>query len=117
MSHCKGKHHTAICNDRNKEKGQETSNKSSGDQPLFAAKYFQVVYQVVVMNVDGIKCRALLDTGVGSSYISSSLANRLKKNPSQKKYKQMETMLHTLTTKVEVYEVEVLNLKGTLMQV
>ena len=52
--------------------------KSSGEQPLFLAKDFQVVYRVVVVNGDGIKCRALLDTGAGSSYISSSLANRLK---------------------------------------
>ena len=109
---CKGKHHTSICKDRNKEKEQETSDKSSGEQPLFLAKDFQVAYPVVVVNVDGIKCRALIDTGAGSSYISSSLANRLKKNPSRKDYKQIETMLHTITTKVEVYEVEVSNLKG-----
>ena len=110
--HYKGKNHTSICKDRNKEKEQETSDKSSGEQPLFLAKDFQVAYPVVVVNVDGIKCRALLDTGAGSSYISSSLANRLKKNPSRKDYKQIETMLHTITTKVEVYEVEVSNLKG-----
>ena len=104
---CKGKHHTSIYKDRNKEKEQETSDKSSGEQPLFLAKDFQVVYRVVVVNVDGIKCRALLDTGAGSSYISSSLANRLKNIPLRKDYKQIETMLHTITTKVEVYEVEV----------
>ena len=63
------------------------------------------------MNADGIKCRVLLDTGAGSSYKSSSLANRLK-NPSRKDYNQIETMLHTTTTKVEIYEVEVSNLKG-----
>ena len=64
------------------------------------------------MNVDGIICRALLDTGPGSSYISSSLANRLKKNLSRKGYKQIQTMLHTTKTKVKVYEVEGSNLKG-----
>ena len=31
----------SICNDRNKEKKQETSNKSSREQPLFLAKDFQ----------------------------------------------------------------------------
>ena len=66
---------------------------------------------MVVVNVDGIKRRALLDTGAGSSYISS-LANPLKKNPSRKDYKQIETMLHTTTRKVEVYKFEVSNLKG-----
>ena len=110
--HCKGKNHTSICNDRNQEKEQEASNKSSEEQPLFVAKDFQVIYPVVVVNVDEIKCRALLNTGAGSSYISSSLANRLKKNPSRKDYKQTETILHTITTKVEVYEVEESNLKG-----
>ena len=82
--HCKGKHHTSIFKDRNKEKEQETSGNSSGEQPLFLAKDFQVVYPVVVVNVDGIKCRALLDTGAGSSTISSSLAKRLKNNPLRK---------------------------------
>ena len=105
--HCKGKNHTSICNDRNKEKEQETSNKSSGEQPLFLANDFQVVYPVVVVNVDGIKCRAWRDTGAGSSYIFSYLANRLKNNPSQKDYKQIQTMLYTTAAKVEVYEVEV----------
>ena len=91
--HCNGKHHTSIWNDRNKEKEQETSNKSEGEQPLFLANVFQVVYPVVAVNVDAIKCRALLgallDTGVGNSYISFSLANRLKENPSRKDYKQI----------------------------
>ena len=63
------------------------------------------------MNSDGIKCSTLLDTGAGSSHIASSLANRLKKNPSRKDYKQIQSMLHTTTTKVEVCEVEVSNLE------
>ena len=109
---CKGNHRTSISNDRNKENEQETSHKSSGEQPLFVAKDFQVAYPVVVVNVDGIKRRTLLDTGAESSYISSSLANRLKKNPSRKDYKQIETILHTTTTKVKVHEVEVSNFKG-----
>ena len=40
-----------------------------------------VIYPVVV--VDGIKCRALLDTGAGSShmYMSAALVKRLNKLP------------------------------------
>ena len=64
-----------------KRNKKQTSDKSSGEQALFLAKDFQVVYPVVVVNVDRIKCRALLHSGPGSSYISSSLANRMKKNP------------------------------------
>ena len=32
-----------------------------------------MIYPVVVVVVDGIKCRALLDTGAGSSYASAAL--------------------------------------------
>ena len=83
MSTLQGKHHASICNERNKEKEQETSEKSSEEQPLCLAKDFQVVYPVVVVNLDGIKWRALLDTEARSSSISS-LANQLKNNPSRK---------------------------------
>ena len=38
-----------------------------------------VTYPVVVVNVEGIKCRALLDTRAGSSFASSTLLKRLKK--------------------------------------
>ena len=34
-----------------------------------------VIYPVVV--VDGIKCRALLDTSAGSSYVTAALVERL----------------------------------------
>lgn len=32
-------------------------------------------YSVLVIKVEGIKCGALIDTGLGSSYASSSLIN------------------------------------------
>ena len=101
---CTGENHRAIdcrskrtCQHCKEEKEQETSDKGSGEQ---------------FVNVDGIKCRALIDTGAGSSYMSSSLANRFKKNPLRKDYKQIETILHAETTKVKVYEVKVSNLEG-----
>ena len=37
----------------------------------------QVIYPVVVVDVNGVKCRALLDTGVGSSYASSAILDHL----------------------------------------
>ena len=37
---------------------------------------------VVVILVDGVKCRALLDTGAGSSYESAGLMNQSEKKPS-----------------------------------
>ncbi len=48
---------------------------------LFATGEQGVVYPVVVVEVNGIKCRALLDTDAGSSYISGKLIELLKIKP------------------------------------
>ncbi len=48
---------------------------------MLATEKGTVVYLVVVAFVDGVKCRALLDTGAGSSYISSELVKCLQKQP------------------------------------
>ena len=57
---CNGKHHTSIC------------DKNSSRLMLPTGEGL-VVYPVVVVEVDGIRCRALLDTGAGSSYGSATL--------------------------------------------
>ena len=36
-----------------------------------------VTYPVVILEVQGIKCRALLDTGAGRSYASAALLDRV----------------------------------------
>ena len=38
-----------------------------------------VAYPVVVVEIEGVKCRALLDTGSGSSFASSTLLNTIGK--------------------------------------
>ena len=43
-----------------------------------------VTYPVVVVEVNGIRCRALLDTGAGSSYASAALIERLHIRPRRK---------------------------------
>ena len=37
----------------------------------------RVVYPVVKVSVEGVLCRALLDTGAGSSYASAALLDKL----------------------------------------
>ena len=49
----------------------------------------EVIYPVVVVLVDGIKVRALLDTGSGSSYASAALIDRLSKRPTRTERKRM----------------------------
>ena len=61
---------------------------------------------VVLANVDGIKTRALLDTGAGNSYASAQLINTLHKKPAETQTKRIE-MLDSMTTKVEMDNVTV----------
>ena len=97
---CNSKHHTSIC-DKN------------SSQLMLATGEGLVVYPVVVVEVEGIRCRALLDTGAGSSYASASLIERLNKQPDHKQYKRIEMMMTTTSQKVEMYKVQISNIKGS----
>ena len=63
---CGANHHSSICN-----------KKSAEQQALLTTNEQGIVYPVVVVKVNGVKCRALLDTGAGNSYISSKLIDVL----------------------------------------
>jgi hypothetical protein len=78
---CNQKHHTSICT---KEQPLLTATENS-DIPL--------AYPGVVVNVEGVKCRALLDTGAGSSYASGALLNRLTNRKRHKEIRRVEMML------------------------
>jgi len=79
---------------------------------LLATGEQSVIYPVVVVKVDGIKCRALLDTGAGSSYISGVLASNIGKRPIRKEIKQIDMMLHSTSQKIDIYDVQISNVKG-----
>ena len=71
-----------------------------------------VTYPAVLIKVDRITCRALLDTTCGSSYVSASLVNKLSKQPVRRKSKKIEMMLYTATSKINIYEVKIENLQS-----
>ena len=62
-----------------------------------------VIYPVAIINVNGIKCRVLLDTGSGSSYASEVVIERLKINPIRKEHKNIETLSNATTKKIKIY--------------
>ena len=69
---CNGKHHSSICD--------KVSN-----QLMLATGGGQVVYPVVVVDVDGIRCRALLDMGAASAALI-----KLNRKPDQREYKTIK---------------------------
>ena len=62
----------------------------------------QVVYPVVDVNVEGVICRALLDTGAGSSYASAALLDKLPKRSQSKEVRRIEMMLSSTTREVAI---------------
>ena len=99
---CKAKHHTSICD-----------QVSQQQQMMLATANGRVIYPVVVVMVDGVKCRALLDTGAGSSYISADLVKLLPKKPNKTECKRIDMMLCSTIQKIESYNVKVSNVQGT----
>ena len=103
---CQRKHHTSICNSLSVSNQLMTA--TSVERP-------NVIYPVVVVEVLGVKCRALLDTGAGSSYASAALLDRLKIRPHQREVRQIEMMMGVVTKPVEIFKVQISSLKGDFL--
>lgn len=102
--HCHKRHHSSIC-DREQTK--------SGNQTLMTARgNNEGIMPVLTVKVDGIMCRALIDTGAGSSYASAKLLDLLKKKPRETKTKRVEMLMSSKVTKLEVYDTVVESLDG-----
>ena len=104
---CAKRHHTSICNSPKKAVAE-------GFMSAHGKEDSQVVYPTVIIEVDGIKVRALLDTGSGSSYASSKLIDALKKRPKEVQTKRVEMTLGSTTTKLEIYPVTITAVDGQL---
>ena len=61
------KHHSPIC-----DKTTTT---------LLPTSSCSVTYPVILIEIEGVKCSALIDTGAGATYASSTLINHIDKTP------------------------------------
>ena len=57
---CEKRNHTSICDTKGKVNLMSMTSKAKNE----------AIFSVVVVNVNGVKCRALIDSGAGSSYAS-----------------------------------------------
>ena len=65
----------------------------------------------VIVDVNGIKCRALLDTGATSSYASAYLLNHLNVKPTQRIKRRIQTITGTVNKTIEVYQISISDTK------
>ena len=63
------------------------------------------ILPVVMVKVNGIACRALIDIGAGSSYASAQLINHLNIRPCDIKNQQIDMLLTSHNAKVELYDI------------
>ena len=94
---CSEKHHTSICD--------------SGNQVKLTKSRGYVTYPLIVIKVEGVISKALIDSGSGSSYVSAVLASKINKKPKKKEPKKIEMMFHTTTKWVEIYDVTIQNIE------
>ena len=93
-NNCNQRHHISFC------------NKKMENMPKFI-----VIYSVVAVLINGIKCRALLDSAARSSYISSTIAKLLRKPAVRKEIKRIE--MNSTTRNIEIYKATIESLSRT----
>ena len=70
-----------------------------------------VVYPVVVVEVEGIKCRALLDTWAGSAYASEALLDRLV-SVQYVEFRRIEMTMQATSKEIDVHNLTIRNTAG-----
>ena len=103
---CQCRHHTSICDQATQTTNGQFLTAQDKSSPG------QVIYPVVLVDVNGFKCRALLDTGAGSSYASSAILDHLGLRPVRKEFKRIEMILGSVNKVISVYNVMIKSLNG-----
>ena len=110
---CNGRYHTSVC-DKMKttlpptHKGTpESSGRSDRFYGAMDSQNMCTLHATVIAKVGGVQARIMLDSGAGSSYISSSLLTELNLKPYRTKRRVIEQMYGTVEKLVEIYKVRV----------
>lgn len=99
--HCDKRHHTSICD-------REFGNDQVKKEKIFAAsKNDEGIFPVVTVRVGGVVCRALIDSGAGSSYVSSKFIHHLKAKPVEVEMKQIDMLMCNKQARLETYQLKV----------
>ena len=103
---CDKRHHTSICHKSDGENPKE-------DVAMTTSQKGEAIFPVVVVEINGIKCRALIDSGAGSSYVSTKLIELLKLKSSQTLVKNIDMLMASKTSKLEIYNMKFDSLNGS----
>ena len=90
---CGAKHHASLC--------------EKADTLLVASSSESAIYPVVVVHVKGVRCRALLDTAAGSSYISSAMVRYLGMKPNRTEQRRIEMLMANTVKTFNIHKLEI----------
>ena len=88
-----------------KQLTRQTNIKSHG-VALTTNQNGEGLFPVVIVEVNGIKCRALIHSGAGSSYASAKLIELLRMKPAEMQTKRIDMLLSSRQARLEVYDLE-----------
>ena len=100
---CGKRHHTSIC---------DASKVERKEQVMTTSQSSESVLPVIVIKVNGVKCRALIDTGSGSSYISAKLVEVVKAKPISTQTRQVEMLMSSKSVRMDIYELNAESVDG-----
>ena len=106
--------HTSICkqynnkrDDRSVQDKTRDKNPSGGKKVMTDGACAEGIFPVVLVKVNGVMCRALIDSGAGSSYASAKLINALEVKPSEIKSQRIDMLMTSQMKKIEIYNVTI----------
>ena len=100
--HCHLRHHSSLHDSETDVKlpnGKNVAMTSSNDKK-------EGIFPVVVVDVNGIRCRALIDSGSGSSYVSTKLIQLLGAKPTETQTRTVDMLMASKVTQLEIYDLE-----------
>ena len=105
---CERKHHTSLCD---KPPKQPPESREPG---MTASQIGQssVIHPVVVVKVNGLKFRALLDSGASHSYVSSKFVSLVKPEQKSSSVRQIAMLMGTTTKRLKTYDVDINSVNG-----
>ena len=102
-SRCHKRRHTSICDTPRQETNQPTPTRGIA---LTTNQIGEGLFPVIVIEVNGIKCRALIDSGAGSSYVSAKLIKLLCLKPAEVQTKTIDMLMSSKVARLDVYDLE-----------
>ena len=99
---CRKRHYTLICETIDPTNEHEQSHGVA----LTTNQRSEGLFPVVIVEVYGTKCRALIDSGAGSSYVSAKLIELLRMKPAEIQTKTIDMLLSSKQARLEVYDFE-----------